>query len=291
MVNINSPLLRIVSRQASLSTSKISPRHAILSPRPTYLPHPSQQAPTIASIASISFPRVPNPLTPTITSSLRQCNTPPPATSPPSSFFTPSLCRVRIAPSCRAYSTSGPPSTLTLTAPFSTTTTRLFPTSTAQSTSGPQPLTWNAFFTLRTRQRRYTLISSALFAVFTTLSGLTLLTTTPLPDTISTISSLDPILTSGLCTILSFTIGWLIGPFFGQFLWRLMNRGALGSYVEKEKDFFRRVRRYRVDPSGASTTNPVPDYYGEKVGSVGGYRRWLKDQRAFNRKKSGGALK
>lgn len=30
--------------------------------------------------------------------------------------------------------------------------------------------------------------------------------------------------------------------------------------------------------------NPVPDYYGEKIGSVAGYRRWLKDQRAFNLK-------
>lgn len=30
----------------------------------------------------------------------------------------------------------------------------------------------------------------------------------------------------------------------------------------------------------------VPDYYGEKIQSVHGYRQWLKDQRAFNRKKS-----
>ena len=30
----------------------------------------------------------------------------------------------------------------------------------------------------------------------------------------------------------------------------------------------------------------VPDFYGEKIQSVAGYRRWLKDQRAFNRKKT-----
>lgn len=29
----------------------------------------------------------------------------------------------------------------------------------------------------------------------------------------------------------------------------------------------------------------VPDYYAEKVGSVQGYRQWLKDQRAFNKKR------
>jgi len=31
--------------------------------------------------------------------------------------------------------------------------------------------------------------------------------------------------------------------------------------------------------------NPVPDYYGEKITSVQSYRQWLKDQRAFNKKR------
>jgi len=31
----------------------------------------------------------------------------------------------------------------------------------------------------------------------------------------------------------------------------------------------------------------VPDFYGEKISSVAGYRQWLRDQRAFNRKKTG----
>lgn len=56
--------------------------------------------------------------------------------------------------------------------------------------------------------------------------------------------------------------------------------------MQKEKEFFHRIRRYRVDPSANSIANPVPDYYGEKIGSVQGYRQWLKDQRAYNRKKS-----
>jgi import inner membrane translocase subunit TIM23 len=32
--------------------------------------------------------------------------------------------------------------------------------------------------------------------------------------------------------------------------------------------------------------NPVPDYYGEKISSVKDYRQWLKDQRAFNKKRT-----
>jgi import inner membrane translocase subunit TIM23 len=31
----------------------------------------------------------------------------------------------------------------------------------------------------------------------------------------------------------------------------------------------------------------VPDFYGEKISSVAGYRQWLRDQRAFNKKKAG----
>lgn len=55
--------------------------------------------------------------------------------------------------------------------------------------------------------------------------------------------------------------------------------------LQKEKEFFDRIRRFRVDPSTNSIANPVPDYYGEKIGSVQGYRQWLKDQRAYNRKR------
>ena len=56
-------------------------------------------------------------------------------------------------------------------------------------------------------------------------------------------------------------------------------------WLQKEKEFFNRIKRYRVDPSSQSFSNPVPDYYGEKIGSVGDYRQWLKDQRAYNRKR------
>ncbi|KAL2161678.1 hypothetical protein VTH06DRAFT_8240 [Thermothelomyces fergusii] len=55
----------------------------------------------------------------------------------------------------------------------------------------------------------------------------------------------------------------------------------------KESEFFARIKKHRVDPSASSMRNPVPDFYGEKISSVADYRQWLKDQRAFNRKKTG----
>ncbi len=56
--------------------------------------------------------------------------------------------------------------------------------------------------------------------------------------------------------------------------------------VQKESQFFTRVKKNRVDPSASSAGNPVPDFYGEKIQSVAGYRQWLKDQRAFNKKRT-----
>jgi mitochondrial import inner membrane translocase subunit TIM23 len=92
----------------------------------------------------------------------------------------------------------------------------------------------------------------------------------------------------GLTTFAGMGAGWLLGPIFGNFLWRTLHRSQITEFAEKEKVFFERIRKHRVDPRGASANNPVPDYYGEKIGSVAGYRRWLKDQRAFNRKRGGG---
>jgi import inner membrane translocase subunit TIM23 len=53
---------------------------------------------------------------------------------------------------------------------------------------------------------------------------------------------------------------------------------------QKEKSFYDRIKRYRADPSTSTLSNPIPDYYGEKIGSVQDYRKWLKDQRAFSLK-------
>lgn len=106
-------------------------------------------------------------------------------------------------------------------------------------------------------------------------------------DELTKLVPTDPFISMGILTFGATLLGWLIGPFFGNTVWKLMHRSRLPEFTIKEKGFFERIKRHRVNPTGASTNNPVPDYYGEKIGSVGGYRRWLKDQRAFNRKREG----
>jgi import inner membrane translocase subunit TIM23 len=52
----------------------------------------------------------------------------------------------------------------------------------------------------------------------------------------------------------------------------------------RDREFYAHIVKNRVDPSRQSVSNPVPDYYAEKVGSLKQYRQWLRDQSAFRRK-------
>ena len=196
---------------------------------------------------------------------------PPPTTSILSSFFTPSLCRHA--------STSAATNSAYRSTPIAS--------STSASSSSPSPsLNWNNFFKLRASRRRYSLVFSILGSITTTTTTVSILTNYPhLQDAIQRVITLDPMITLGFTTLGGMGTGWLIGPIFGNLLWRALHRGKLQEFMAKEKAFFERIKRHRVDPRGASANNPVPDYYGERVSSVAGYRRWLKDQRAFNRKR------
>ncbi|KKK23405.1 hypothetical protein AOCH_006587 [Aspergillus ochraceoroseus] len=99
------------------------------------------------------------------------------------------------------------------------------------------------------------------------------------------VMGLDPIFVLGAATAACGAAGWLVGPFVGNAVWAMVHRRYKTAVAVKEKEFFDRIKRFRVDPSSNSIANPVPDYYGEKIGSVQGYRQWLKDQRAYNRKR------
>ncbi|ETN38747.1 uncharacterized protein HMPREF1541_06785 [Cyphellophora europaea CBS 101466] len=149
-------------------------------------------------------------------------------------------------------------------------------------------LDWNSFFRLRTSRRYYSLASS-LFGLLASATG-TFYFLVQFPDQseyVVKLIPLDPILSTGIAVSVAMFAGWLLGPIFGNGLWRMLYRKRMPEFTIKERAFFDRIKKHRVNPSGASTNNPVPDFYGEKIGSVSGYRRWLKDQRAFNRKRGG----
>ncbi|KAK2796732.1 TIM23 complex component [Onygenales sp. PD_10] len=146
-------------------------------------------------------------------------------------------------------------------------------------------LDWNSFFRLRRSRRRFSLITSIIGSVGFTMGGVQRLSMHNLDATIAQMLGLDPLITLGLGTAACAALGWLLGPVVGSAMWNLRHWKHKESFAIKEKEFYSRIKRFRVDPSVNSYSNPVPDYYGEKIGSIQGYRQWLKDQRAFNRKR------
>ncbi|KAK6509018.1 TIM23 complex component [Arthrobotrys musiformis] len=156
------------------------------------------------------------------------------------------------------------------------------PSSTATTTSNP--LDWNTFLKLRKQKRRYNLAGSIVCSMLTSTIGLNILGTQEI-DPSKMIWGLDPLMVLGIGLIACGATGWLIGPVAGTQAFKVANRRWMGEITKKEKEFFAHIKKNRVDPSFQSFSNPVPDYYGEKIGSLSQYRQWLKDQRAYNRKR------
>lgn len=69
---------------------------------------------------------------------------------------------------------------------------------------------------------------------------------------------LDPFITLGMITFTCGGVGWLTGPILGTALFNFRNRKYVAQMKDKEREFYARVKKYRVDPSASSMANPVP---------------------------------
>ncbi|TKX22726.1 presequence translocated-associated motor subunit pam17 [Elsinoe australis] len=172
-------------------------------------------------------------------------------------------------------------------AAFSTSVVRSDSATTQSSTQAQTPqLTWNDFLKMRRTRRYVNLFTSVGTAVGSVAVTAPLALQYEVDNQIASVTGLDPFIALGLTITAVGGFGWLMGPFVGNARFLLYNRRIKDSIAKKERDFYDHIKRFRADPASSSVNNPVPDYYGEKIGSVADYRRWLKDQRAFNRKKN-----
>ncbi|KAI0034038.1 mitochondrial import protein Pam17 [Vararia minispora EC-137] len=94
----------------------------------------------------------------------------------------------------------------------------------------------------------------------------------------------DPMIFFGGATLGTAGLGYLLGPIIGSQLWRTTHRRTLALIEAKDREFHAHIVKNRVDPTAQSATNPVPDFYGEKIGSLRDYRQWLRDQAKYKRK-------
>ncbi|KAG9005811.1 TIM23 complex component [Tulasnella sp. JGI-2019a] len=167
--------------------------------------------------------------------------------------------------------------------PSSTTPTNHLHAPPEKGAQGPSKLPWPEYFRVRKSKRTWEMATTIPMSILGLgagggyFGGL---------EATGPIFTFDPIIVYGAATAGCMGLGWLLGPFIGGGLWRLSHRKALASIEERDVEFYHHLVKNRADATKQSVQNPVPDYYGEKIGSLTDYRRWLRDQGKFNRKTS-----
>ncbi|CAI5758414.1 unnamed protein product [Candida verbasci] len=149
--------------------------------------------------------------------------------------------------------------------------------------STSQPLTWIEYFKLKKQSNRINMVSG----IFTGLGG-ALITLNYLGnieiDPEKPIMGFDPLMVMGGVVGLGAFVGYLAGPTIGTIAFKLINKSKLQQFELKNSEFLTRLIKNRPDPSYQSFSNPIPDYYGEKIYSLKDYGQWLRDCNAFRRK-------
>lgn len=151
------------------------------------------------------------------------------------------------------------------------------------STNSNSTMNWTQYLTLKKQNQRLNTAAG----VFTGLTG-SLLTLAYIGnieiDVEKPIMGLDPIMVFAGGIVLGGAFGYVLGPFLGTAIFNLKNKASLNAFKLKDKDFLLKIKNNRVDPSSQSFSNPVPDYYGEKIFTLKDYKQWLRDCNAFKRK-------
>ncbi|CAO3596897.1 unnamed protein product [Absidia cylindrospora] len=143
--------------------------------------------------------------------------------------------------------------------------------------------TWNNYFKIRSRRRVFEIASYAPSTIFpAAFTGSYFMQMQIDPTT--TIIGMDPLMAAGIATVGAGFCGFLAGPVFGDVFFKLLNRKYVPEMDARDKAFYEHIKKNRADARLNSIRNPVPDYYGEKIQSVGDYRSWLRKQREHYRK-------
>lgn len=134
---------------------------------------------------------------------------------------------------------------------------RLYSSASASSASGSSTpaLDWDSFFKLRLRRRRIQLLFSVVTGLVGGAAGTVVLAEGFAEPLIAQIP-LDPFFTLGIMTMACAGMGWLIGPTLGNQVFYIINRRFKTQMMQKEGEFFARVKRHRADPTNSSAGNP-----------------------------------
>ncbi|KAF8624109.1 hypothetical protein AX15_006020 [Amanita polypyramis BW_CC] len=147
----------------------------------------------------------------------------------------------------------------------------------ASPQSSPEVLPWTEYLTIRRSRRRWQTAATIPCVVLGFTGGIAYFGTRE-TDVLKPIMGIDPFFFYGICTVACAGLGWLVGPSIGTAIWRTTHRRLVSLIDARDREFYARIAKNRVDASLQTPTQPVPDYYGEKIGSLHQYRQWLRDQ-------------
>ncbi|RPD56356.1 mitochondrial import protein Pam17 [Lentinus tigrinus ALCF2SS1-7] len=159
-------------------------------------------------------------------------------------------------------------------------------TGSSQASQAEETLPWQEYLAIRKRKRRWETAVTIPTTIGGFLAGISYFGNTEM-DPNKPIFNIDPMFVYGAATLGCAGLGYLVGPIIGSSIWRTTHRRAMRLIEKRDKEFHQHIVKNRVDPTRQSATNPVPDYYGEKIGSLHDYRQWLRDQAKFRKKAAG----
>ncbi|KAK3847535.1 MAG: mitochondrial import protein Pam17-domain-containing protein [Linnemannia gamsii] len=149
-------------------------------------------------------------------------------------------------------------------------------------TQAETTMDWNTYFALRKTRRNYErafMVPSALVSLLGAGYFFAQRDFDPTP-----IFGMDQVIVYGIGTVAAGLVGLAMGPVIGNSVFRAANSRAKPLVDRMDTEFLKHIARNRADPAANSISNPIPDYYGEKIKSVSEYRSWLRKQREFRRK-------
>ncbi|KZT27327.1 mitochondrial import protein Pam17 [Neolentinus lepideus HHB14362 ss-1] len=151
------------------------------------------------------------------------------------------------------------------------------------SASAKENLSWPEYLAIRKGKRRWE-TAVTIPSTFLGFAGGILYFGNLETDASKPIMGIDPFFFYGFATLGCAGLGYLIGPTIGSAAWRTTHRRTMALIEARDREFHKHIVKNRVDPTAQTATNPVPDFYGEKIGSLYDYRQWLRDQARYKRK-------
>ncbi|KAI0076449.1 mitochondrial import protein Pam17 [Panus rudis PR-1116 ss-1] len=147
----------------------------------------------------------------------------------------------------------------------------------------PEYLPWAEYLAIRKRKRRWETVVTIPMTILGFVGGVSYFGSLEMDPT-KPIFNIDPMFVFGAATLACAGVGYLIGPIIGSSIWRMTHRRLMRLIEQRDREFHQHIVKNRVDPTAQSATNPVPDFYGEKIGSLHDYRQWLRDQSKYRKK-------